>query len=302
MAEKVFRVLTIRSAGATAQSALYPLLYSNRKGEIAWEDLDQGRPGQQRPDQERPDEERPGQTLTVRYCRASAVTVSRIIDGAELPIFRLRGLRFDVYVTAGRLVLACRRYSTASALEVAGPGAAFGAGGVIRAPARRRMQGAAMVGHIRYPWIRSITPLPRKRWYGRDALIIEFAVSPQVPMLLRLDLRLPPRGPERAKEPEEAAKEPPPDVSLTEEAAGLTPIAVMAKEIRSRVVKYWDDYASPKQKAKFGLTGVGGAQLNPSLAGIYEFPAWYPVTAAVPFLERDRRSMDPYPDDKAGAE
>jgi hypothetical protein len=76
----------------------------------------------------------------------------------------------------------------------------------------------------------------------------------------------------------------------------------MAAEIFLLVAKYWRDYAPAAQQANFGPTGVGGASLGPGLAGVYEFPAWYPVTGAVPFLERDRRSMDAYNGDKAGEE
>lgn len=42
MAEKAFRVLTIRSAGMTAQPALYPLLGPGRGEVIAWEPEDEG--------------------------------------------------------------------------------------------------------------------------------------------------------------------------------------------------------------------------------------------------------------------
>ena len=202
MADNYFRVLTIRSAGMTAQPALYPLLSSDRGEIIDLEPLDQ-----------------PG--LTERYCRASGVTVSRIIDGAERPILRVSRLKIQVYVTAGRLALACKRYRRSSALAVAGPGAGFSATGVTRFWASRRPLSSAIVGHIRYPWIRSVSAWPRRWPLGRETLVVEYAMAPRIPMLLRLDLKLPP---------------------------ALTP-AMVAAEICQQVVKYWqthDRNAPPK--------------------------------------------------------
>ena len=172
MADNYFRVLTIRSAGMTAQPALYPLLSSNRGEIIDLEPLDL-----------------PG--LTERYCRASGVTVSRIIDGAERPILRVSRLKIQVYVTAGRLGLACKRYRRSTALAVAGAGAGFSATGVTRFWAGRRPLRSAIVGHIRYPWVRSVSAWPRRWPFGRETLVVEYAMAPRTPMLLRLDLKLP---------------------------------------------------------------------------------------------------------------
>ena len=279
MAEKAFRVLTIRSAGMTAQPALYPLLGPNRGEVIAWEPEDEG------------------EALTKRLFRASGVTVSQITNGAERPILSLRRLKINVYVTAGRLALACERYKTADALEVTGTGTGLSARGVTSARANRRLQGSAIVGHIRYPWMRSVSPRPRNWRFGRDMLIIEFAVSPQMPMLLRLDLRLPASG-------RRTASGNPEDSPL----AWRTPEA-MAAEICTRVVTYWQtnpNGASPAVLAAFDALGrraaVGPLQPSPGKSETYQFPAWHPVTPAVPFLRRPRRSFNPYEDDEAGEE
>jgi hypothetical protein len=261
MAERAFRVLTIRSAGMTAQPALYPLLSPMSEKIIAWEELDGTG------------------SLIERYCRASGVTVSQVIDGAERPHLRLRRLKISVYVTAGRLALACERYRTTNAWEIAGPGGGFGARGVTGARTARRQQGSVMVGHIRYPWIRSVSPRPRTWRYGRDALIIEYAMAPQIPMLLRLDLRL---------------------------RRGLTPQG-MAMEICRLVATYWKDHGTnlpPEVQAEFSALAerAKDGTARPGVAGAYEFPTWYPVTAAVPFFRRPRRSSPPYGGDEAGAE
>jgi len=267
MADKYFRVLTIRSAGMTAQPALYPLL-SSKPGEII--------------DLERLDQ--PG--LTKRYCRASGVTVSRIVDGAEQPILRVSRLKIQVYVTAGRLGLACKRYRRSSALAVAGPGAGFSATGVTRFWAGRRPLSSAIVGHIRYPWVRSVSAWPRRWPFGRETLVVEYAMAPRTPMLLRLDLKLPP---------------------------ALTP-AMVAAEICQQVVKYWQTYDSNapqevqqaldnlRQRAEDDRNAAGTASPNRRLAAVYQFPAWYPVTAAVPFLSRPRQSRPDFDEDEAGEE
>ncbi len=258
MAENAFRVLTIRSAGTTAQPALYPLL-SPKSGEIIAQD--------------REDEE----GLAERYCRASGVTVSRIIDGQERPILSLRRLNVLVFVTARRLALACERYPTASVLAVAGPGSGLAARGVTARVSR--LQGSAMVGHMRYPWIRSVSALPRTWRFGRDTLAIEYSVPERTPMLLRLDLRLP---------------------------RGLTPVA-MAAEICSRGVRYWLDNAPDlPQEVKGKLTELGRRAATDTTepdrrrAEVYELPIWYPVTGAVPFLRRPRPLQPPYDKDQGG--
>jgi len=266
MGDPSFRVLTIRSAGTTAQPALYPLRSSNR-GKII--DLD---------------EPLDGKGLTDTYCRASGVTVSQIIDGTEQTILRASRLKMQVHVTAGRLALASNRYSRASALAVAGPGAGLDVTGVTRLRARLT-ESSAIVGHIRYPWIRSVSTWPRRWRFGRETLVIEYAMAPRIPMLLRLNLRLP---------------------------QALTP-ALVAAEVCLRVVEYWqthDSNAPPDlQKAldDLGLRAAADrvaftAQPNRNKAVVYELPAWHPVTGAVPFERRPRRSRPGYKDDKAGEE
>lgn len=223
--------------------------------------------------------------------------MSQTINGAERPILSLRRLKINVYVTAGRLALACERYKTADALEVTGTGTGLSARGVTSARANRRLQGSAIVGHIRYPWMRSVSPRPRNWRFGRDTLIIEFAVSEQIPMLLRLDLRLPASGRDRAKGN-------PDDWPL----AWRTPEA-MAAVLCTRVVTYWKTHpndASPQVLAAFDDLGrraaAGPLRPSPGKAETYQFPAWHPVAPGVPFLRRPRRSFNAWKEDEAGEE
>jgi hypothetical protein len=258
MANSLFSVLTVRSAGTTAQWNLYPLLSPKRKEIIAWEEQD-------------------GQMPLRRNCRASGVTVSRIINGAERPIISLRHLRINVYVTEGRLVLACKRYRTSTAWAVAGPGTGFAAGGITTARTSRRRHGSALVGHIRYPWVRSISPQPR-RWYGRDRLIIEYSIAPRIPMLLRLDLtrRL---WPWRWSEPN----------------ANL-----LARDICALVARWRQDYDTHRSQAEDHDLDqlVHSAAYNPIVpdpgkAEAYELPYWFDVSANVPYLRRSRTPRRP---------
>jgi hypothetical protein len=263
MAEQAFRILTIRTVGSTAQPALYPLLSTDGEEVIAPEELD-------------------SEGLSQRYCRATGVTVSRIIDGAERPILRLRHLNIKVYVTAGRLALACKRYRTANAWALAGPGSGFAGRGITSAMISRHLQGGVMVGHIRYPWIRSVSARPRTPWlFGRDTLVIEYAMGPRAPMLLRLDLRLPLQH---------------------------TP-AWMAAEICGRAVRYWQTYDKDAswdlQAALADLAKRADADMmkrDRRKVVVYKLPAWHPVNPTVPFLRRPRRSRPPYDRDEAGEE
>jgi hypothetical protein len=321
MAEKFFRVLTIRSAGTTAQDALYPLLNPEGDDLIAREPLDKGATGTTGPPPPSPGsgeviarEPHDSVGLEARYCRASRVTVSRIVDGQERPLLSLRRLKFLVFITAGRLALACRRYPAATMLTVAGPGSGLAARGATAGRVNRQ-PGSMMVGHMRYPWIRSVSAVPGRRWFGRGTIVIEYSVPERVPMLLRLDLRSLP--------------------------IGQTP-AGMAAEICSRVVTYWltnaedlsetvrgklaalgqraaNDLKPPEATgqaatgqaatgaaitgtAKTGTATTGPAPADRRRGAVYRLPVWYPATGAVPFLQRPRPSRDPYTLDEAGEE
>ncbi len=322
MAEKFFRVLTIRSAGTTAQDALYPLLRPARGEIIAGEPqggvttAPAGPSPPRSPERgeviAREPDDRVG--LEERYCRASRVTVSRIVDGQERPLLSLRRLKFLVFITDGRLALACRRYPAATMLTVAGPGSGLAARGATAGRVNRQ-PGSMMVGHMRYPWIRSVSAVPRRWRFGRDTIVIEYSVPERVPMLLRMDLRSLP--------------------------IGQTP-AGMAAEICSRVVRHWltnamdlsetvrgklaalgqraaDDLkrlAATGQAATgtaaTGTAATGAAATGAAVTGtapsdrrrgaVYRLPVWYPASGAVPFLQRPRPSRPPYTIDEAGEE
>jgi hypothetical protein len=249
MANSPFRVLTIRSAGTTAQWDLYPLLSSNRSEIVAWEDQD----------------------VDPIRCRrrASGVTVSMIVNGAERPIVSLRHLRIQVCVTHGRLVLACKRYRTKNAWIVAGPGTGFAARGITSAGSSRRRHGSALVGHVRYPWVRTVSPRPRRWPYQRDSLIIEYGVPPRTPMLLRLDLK-------RKGEF---------DDSVTELAALICRRVVdwrRSNDIERSATE--DDELVQLNRL------AANVQIEPAAgkAEAYELPSWFQVSEGVPYLWRSR--------------
>ena len=294
MAENLFRVLTIRSAGTTAQQGLYPLL-SPEAGEIIAPEKEDETPAAQQGTSPPPSpvagagiepepEDKVG--LRLRYCRASRITVSRIIDGQERTLLSLGRLNFQVFVTAGRLALACQRYPAASVLSVAGPGVGLAARGATGGRVSR-LRGSVMVGHMRYPWIRSVSALPRRWWFGRDTIVIEYSVPERIPMLLRLDLRLP---------------------------SGRT-TAEMAAEICRRAVRYWQESGRelpdgvPDKLKDLGDRAQKYLDMRANTgppdrrrAEVYRLPIWYPATGRVPFLRRPYGSQTPYPDDEAGEE
>ncbi len=299
MAEKFFRVLTIRSAGTTAQEALYPLLSPQRGKKIAPQPQNKATtapagpsppPGPERGEIIAPERD-DGVGLHQRYCRASRVTVSRIVDGQERPLLSLRRLNFLVYITGGRLVLACTRYPAATTLTVAGPGSGLAARGATAGRVNRQ-PGSVMVGHMRYSWIRSVSAVPRRWRFGRDTIVIEYSVPERVPMLLRLDLRSLP--------------------------SGRTPVE-MAAEICLRAVNFWQQNATNlpggvvtklaalakratndlNQLAATGQAATGTAPPGRPRAELYRLPVWYPVTGSVPFFP-PRQSRPPYVDYEGG--
>jgi hypothetical protein len=139
-----------------------------------------------------------------------------------------------------------------------------------------------MVGHLRHPWIRSVSALPRRWRFGRDKLAIEYSVPERIPMRLTLDLASLPRG--------------------------LTP-AGMAAEICGRAARHWLSRASDlPPEVRRELDALRQRAASDALprdrrkAVVYQLPAWYAVGGGVPFLRRPRRSRPPYDEDPAGEE
>src|SRR5580700_10466326 len=134
-----FNVLTIRSGLNTGDDALYPMLSDASCHEvIALDDYDGPN----------------GQRLV-----ATAVQVLQIHDGGLKTLVRLRDVSIDVYITDGRVAVACEKYDKGggwSGFGGVGLMVAVTANAVSKARAASRSRGKALVGHIRYPWLKSV--------------------------------------------------------------------------------------------------------------------------------------------------
>jgi hypothetical protein len=153
-----FNVLTIRSGLNTGDDALYPMLSDASCHElIALDDYDGPN----------------GQRLV-----ATAVQVLQIHDGGLKTLVRLRDVSIDVYITDGRIAVACEKYDKGggwSGFGGVGLMVAVTANAVSKARAASRSRGKALVGHIRYPWLKSVGASVKTGVGTSEAIRLEYA-------------------------------------------------------------------------------------------------------------------------------
>lgn len=150
-----FNVLAIRSGLDTGDDALDPVLSDVSSPDIIDFDAYDG----------------PNVVRVV----ATAVCVMRVRDGGLKTLTRLRDIKIDIYITDGRLALACVKYDKGGGWVGFGTGAlvAVTANAISKARAARRSRGKVLVGHIRYPWVIVIVDI---------GLAIDAARRPRVSM------------------------------------------------------------------------------------------------------------------------
>jgi len=170
-----FNVLAIRSGLDTGDDALHPVL-SDASGTdiIEFDDYD---------------------GPNVMWLVATAVSVMRISDGGLKTLTRIQNVKIDVYITAGRLALACEKY------DKGGGWAGFGVGGLLvavtanavsKARAARRSRGKALVGHIRYSWLKSVGASSKSGFTSTEAIRLEYSeMLSDGPVLSLIELTLP---------------------------------------------------------------------------------------------------------------
>lgn len=152
-----FNVLTIRSGDETGNEALYPVLSDPSQPEIIATDRYDG--------------------ANIVRVVATAVRVSAV--GAQLKtLVQLRDVKIDMYVTDGRLAIACEKYDKGGGwVGFGGTGAvvALTANAVSKIRAAARSRGKVLVGHIRYPWVRAVGASSRSGLLSSEAVRVEFA-------------------------------------------------------------------------------------------------------------------------------
>jgi hypothetical protein len=152
-----FNVLTIRNGAEAGGDALYPALSdADQPGIIAPDSYDGG---------------------NITSFVATAVRVFEVAATART-LIKLREVRIEVYVTDGRLALACEKY------DKGGGWTGFGAGGVLvavtanavsKARAAKRSRGKVLVGQIRYPWVKAVGATSKTGFATDEAIRIEYA-------------------------------------------------------------------------------------------------------------------------------
>jgi len=153
-----FNVLTIRSGLSAGDGALYPMLSDTSSSQvIALEEYDGS---------------------NVSKLVATAVQVCEVREGGLKTLLRLREVKIDVYITDGRLALACEKYDKGGSwVGFGGAGAlvALTANAVSKARAAGRSRGKVLVGHIRYPWLKSVGATSKTGVGSNEAIRLEYA-------------------------------------------------------------------------------------------------------------------------------
>lgn len=152
-----FNVLTIRSGLDTGDDALHPVLSDASSPDIiAMDDYD-------------------GPNVT----KVVATAVRVLEAGSELKtLVKLREVKIDIYITDGRLALACEKYDKGGGwVGFGGAGllVAVTANAVSKARAASRSRAKVLVGHIRYPWLKSVGASSKSGFASDEAIRLEYS-------------------------------------------------------------------------------------------------------------------------------
>jgi hypothetical protein len=153
-----FNVLAVRSGEDTGDDALHPLLSDASHPELIALDRYDG----------------PNVARTV----ATDARVFQVNGRGLKQIAKLTDVRIDVYITDGRLAMACQKY------DKGGGWVGFGGAGLLiavtanvvsKARAARRSRGKVLVGHVRYPWLKAVGATSKTGFFTSEAIRLEFA-------------------------------------------------------------------------------------------------------------------------------
>jgi zinc-ribbon domain len=169
-----FNVLTIRSGLDSGNDALYPVLSDATAPEIIALDRYDG----------------PNAVKVV------ATSVRVLEAGSSLKtLVKLNDVKIDIYITDGRVALACEKY------DKGGGWVGFGGAGVLvavtanavsKAMAAKRSRGKVLVGHVRYPWLRNVGATSKSSFVTAEAIRLEYAEKlPSGVVRKMLELTLP---------------------------------------------------------------------------------------------------------------
>ena len=151
-----FNVLAIRSGLDTEDDTLHPILSDAAQPELIALDGYDG-------------------TNVVRTV-ATAVCVRQVGDRGLRTLVKLQDVKIDIYITDGRLALACEKYDKGGGWVGFGAGAviAITANAVSKARAASRSRGKVLVGHIRYPWLKAVGASSKTGFASAEAIRVEY--------------------------------------------------------------------------------------------------------------------------------
>jgi hypothetical protein len=239
-----FNVLTIRSGQDAGDDALHPMLSDASSSEIVAMDRYDG--------------------PNVMNVVATAVRVLEVCDGNLKTLAKLREVKIDIYITDGRLALACEKY------DKGGGWVGFGGAGVLvavtanavsKARAASRRRGKVLVGHIRYPWLKSVGASSKSGFASTEAIRLEYSEKRSTATVRRMiELTLPK------------------NIDAT----------LVAQEIAKRAAAYRLAYyadMSAEERAKFASLSQAPPKLQPSPKkfAFLQMPTYFHVSARTAF-------------------
>jgi len=123
---------------------------------------------------------------------ASALEVSELISGGWKTQQRFKGVKVDVLITDCRFIVTCTRFNMGGGWW-GGVAVAAVANGVSKARAAHRRHSKALVGQVRYAWLRCVGYKPKLGWASNEEVRLGVVVKTRdgATRELHLDVRLP---------------------------------------------------------------------------------------------------------------
>ena len=123
-------------------------------------------------DAQHPVEPEPGDGTPMRFT-AGGLDIMESLPNGMKKIAGLRDVRLDLVLTDARLALSCDKFDKGGGWwGIGGAGAAIAlvADGVSKVRAAHRRRGKALLGQVRYPWIRCVGFMPKTGWASDEQL------------------------------------------------------------------------------------------------------------------------------------
>lgn len=145
---------------------------------------------------------RPEDGRSILRAEATQVVVREAGPCGLTEISRLTDATAAVYVTDSRLAIACSRFDKGGGW-LGSPGVMLLLNGLSMARARIRSRGKTLVGHVRYPWLRSVGASSKQGWLDSEQVRLELvdrSAGPARRLVLELTVSKPVEAVQLARE------------------------------------------------------------------------------------------------------